>query len=158
MKQAAAFYFLHLPTVVLASAKVASSSAMVAKAAAAAMVELVLLTSHVPQARALTYNVVPDSGDESSSSSRGLNSIGQTFTLQTALDSARGGDTVSLADGVYTGQVHSIVSGTEGFPVRIVGGRGAVVKGSSPSVLVEHSWVTLQVRESYGGTTLAIVS
>ncbi|CAN0312337.1 unnamed protein product, partial [Scytosiphon promiscuus] len=105
---------------------------------------------------ASTYDVVPDGG-QSSSSSGGLNSIGRTYTLQAALDEARAGDTVSLANGEYTGRLRSTVSGREGSPVRIVGGGGAVLKASSPSILVEHSWVTLEVstreikREGGGG-------
>lgn len=80
-------------------------------------------------------------------SSGGLNSIGQTYTLQYALDIASSGDTIALADGEYTGSLQSTVGGRRGLPVKIVGGRGAVLKASSPSILVEHSWVTLEVRE-----------
>lgn len=49
--------------------------------------------------------------------------------LQRALDDARPGTTISLADGTYDGRFTMTRSGTEDKPITITGGRGAVLDG-----------------------------
>lgn len=90
------------------------------------------------QVSSITYNVVPDPTLTSTSL--------EVHSLSDAVELAVAGDVVSLADGTYTDQIQSYVSGQEGSPITIVGGRGAVVKAPSPSVRIEHSWITLEVR------------
>ena len=103
-------------------------------------------TFDAPQATADTLNVLADEPPSSASASAGVNSIGVSYTLKDALDMARGGDTISLADGYYRGRVRSTVSGFKRSPIKIVGSKEAVLQASSPSVLIEHSWITLKVR------------
>lgn len=98
-----------------------------------------MLALHARQARADTYNVVPDVSSSSDSDD-------EVFSLAEALDSARAGDIIALGDGNYTDQLHSRVSGEEDNPITITGGRRAVIKGESPCVLIKHSWITLEVR------------
>ena len=93
---------------------------------------------HIHQAHAATYNVVPD--PSSSSSGSGL------YGLSGALEVATAGDTIFLADGTYTDQILSVVSGEDGSPITIIGGRDAVIQGESPSIEINHSWITLEVR------------
>lgn len=42
--------------------------------------------------------------------------------------------------------MHTTRPGEEGKPITITGGEGAVMKGDSTSVKVQHSWITLEVR------------
>lgn len=97
-----------------------------------------VLTFHSHQARAYTFNVVADPASASSSDS-------EVYGLEEAMELAEPGDVVQLADGIYTDQLHSSVSGEEGDPITVSGGRGAVLMGSSPSVYIEHSWISLKV-------------
>lgn len=102
------------------------------------------MTFHSHQAGAVTYNVVPDPTSTSSSDSEVV------YGLSDAMELAEAGDTVLLADGTYTDRIESYVSGEVGNPITIVGGRGAVIKAPSPSVRVEHSYITLEVRWQSG--------
>ena len=107
----------------------------------------------VPQASGYTYNVLSDaessSADDSASSSpsAGLNSVNNdaVYSLPDALSKAVPGDTIVLANGTYTDRLESYAAGEEGNPITIVGGRGAVLQSTSPSVHIEHSWITLEV-------------
>lgn len=102
---------------------------------------LVLLV--VDRTSAFTFNVIP--GADSSSSDDV-----EFYSLSDALDKARAGDTIFLGDGTYTGsdeRVLSTTDGEEGSPITISGGRDAVVQANSPSVRIEHSWITLEVKE-----------
>ena len=67
------------------------------------------------------------------------------YSLSDALGKAKAGDTIFLADGTYTDRVESITAGRNGSPIKIKGGNDAVVKAESPSVLIQHSWITIQV-------------
>ena len=67
------------------------------------------------------------------------------YTLADALASAEGGDVIVLANGTYTDKVESVVSGEEGNPITIMGEKGAVIQATSPSIHIEHSWITLEV-------------
>lgn len=93
---------------------------------------------HALQASAVTYNVVPDPTSVTSSDSG-------VYGLADAVELAEAGDTLLLADGIYTDQIHSYVSGEQGNPITISGGRDAIIKADSPSVKIEHSWITLEV-------------
>jgi hypothetical protein len=53
--------------------------------------------------------------------------------LQAALQAARPGQVIELADGVYSGRFVASVSGTSAQPIVLRGGRGAVLDGGSPS-------------------------
>ncbi|CAN0411292.1 unnamed protein product, partial [Laminaria digitata] len=86
--------------------------------------------------------------DSASSYSAGVNSINNDnddaiYSLPDALYRAEPGDTIVLANGTYTDRLESYASGEEGSPITIVGGRGAVLQSTSPSVHIEHSWITL---------------
>lgn len=105
-----------------------------------------MLALHARQARAETYNVIPDVDSSSDSGD-------DVFSLAEALDIARAGDIIALADGHYVDQLHSRVPGEEGNPIIVTGGRSAVIKGESPCVLIEHSWITLEVRARWWGLT-----
>ncbi|CAN0284514.1 unnamed protein product, partial [Laminaria digitata] len=62
---------------------------------------------------------------------------------------AKPGDTVSLADGRYDRALVTKADGEEGNPITIEGGEGAVINGdySSRSVLIQHDYITIKVRE-----------
>lgn len=94
--------------------------------------------SSTAKTSAITYTVVPDAASTSTSP--------EVYSLSEAVELAVAGDIVSMADGIYTDQIQSYVAGEEGNPIKIIGGRGAVIKASSPSVRIEHSWITLEVR------------
>ncbi|CAM9176520.1 unnamed protein product [Laminaria digitata] len=101
-----------------------------------------LITFHTRQASAAVYKVVPDA-----SSSDGDNGGGdgeEVYSLLDALDRAQGGDTIALEDDTYTDRIKSTAAGEEGNPIVISGGRGAVLKASSPCVKITHSWITLE--------------
>jgi hypothetical protein len=61
--------------------------------------------------------------------------------LQTALTSARPGQVIELADGVYGGRFVASASGTAAAPIVLRGGRGAVLDGGTAS-----TGVTLQLK------------
>ncbi|MEP5116182.1 MAG: hypothetical protein ABJQ90_10690 [Parasphingorhabdus sp.] len=71
----------------------------------------------------------------------------KVYSLPDALSKATAGDTVLLSDGTYTDRVESVTAGKRGSPIKIKGGDDAVIKAGSPSVLIKHSWITIQVRE-----------
>lgn len=108
---------------------------------------LLSLTRRHHQANAYTFNVVPDdklpSADDSGED--------ELYNLMTALSLAEAGDTIELGDGTYKtlyDRLKTVVDGREGSPITIKGGRRAKIKAPSPSVRVEHSWITLRVRET----------
>lgn len=111
----------------------------------------ILMAVHVPRACGHTFNVVSEGGSsaddsESSSSSIGLNNIDNNlYSLPDALSRAGPGDVIVLANGTYTDRLESYAAGEEGNPIRIVGEPGAVLQSTSPSVHIEHSWITLEV-------------
>lgn len=105
---------------------------------------LLSLTSHHHQANAHTYSVVPDdklpSGDDGGD---------ELYNLMDALSLAEAGDIIELADGTYNSlydRLKTVVDGKKGSPITITGGRAAKLKAPSPSVRVEHSWITIQAR------------
>lgn len=105
---------------------------------------LLSLTGHHRQANAYTYNVLPDnklpSADESGD--------GEVYNLMDALNLAEAGDIIELGDGTYKtlyDRLKTVADGTEGSPITIRGGRDAKLRVPSPSVRVEHSWITIQV-------------
>lgn len=101
-----------------------------------------LVTLHTHQASsAEIYRVVP--GASSSDVADGV------YSLLDALDSAHGGDTIALADGTYTDQIHSVRSGEEGNLITITGSRQAVLKAKSRCVKITHSWITIEVRTRF---------
>lgn len=117
---------------------------------------LMALVHHVPKASGYTYNVLSDAESASSdddsasssfSSSAGVNSVNNdvVYSLPDALSKAKPGDTIVLANGTYIDRLESYASGEEGSPITIVGERGAVLQSISPSVHIEHSWITLEV-------------
>lgn len=94
------------------------------------------------RANAATYHVLPD--DKLSSSDEG-----EVYNLMEALTLAEPGDHVSLGDGTYTtmhDRLKTTVDGKQSDPITIVGSRKAKLKAPSPSVRVEHSWITIKVR------------
>lgn len=70
----------------------------------------------------------------------------KVYNLPDALGKAKAGDTVFLSDGTYTDRVESVTAGKSGSPIKIKGGDDAVIKAESPSVLILHSWITIQVQ------------
>lgn len=88
----------------------------------------------------------------------------KVYNLPDALSKATAGDTVFLSDGTYTDRVESVAAGESGSPIKIKGGQEAVIKAESPSVLIQHSWITIQVREreetanNRGAGSLVVVS
>lgn len=62
--------------------------------------------------------------------------VSTTSELKSALGAARPGDTIRLADGTYSGNFATTVSGTSGAPITLVGSSNAVLKaGDSGYVL-----------------------
>src|SRR4051794_23162948 len=59
--------------------------------------------------------------------------VSRTWELEKALKAAGAGDTIVLANGTYSGRFTLKRSGRPGAPLRICGGRGAVLKGTSIS-------------------------
>jgi hypothetical protein len=55
--------------------------------------------------------------------------VGTADQLQRALDEARPGRTIRLADGTYEGNFVATAQGTADTPIRLCGGRGAVLDG-----------------------------
>lgn len=113
---------------------------------------------HLHEAGAVTYNVVPSAADDDSSSSDAtINShtagsaTAAYYDLSGALALAGPGDIVSLGDGTYDDSIISVTDGEFGNPITVIGGPGAVIKASSPSVRVRHSWITLQARKKSCG-------
>lgn len=96
-----------------------------------------LITLKTHPASAFIYNVVPDAGSS--------DSVNEVYSLLDALDRAVGGDTVSLADGTYSDQIHSTGPGEEGNPIVITGSRQVVLKANNPCVEITHSWITIEV-------------
>lgn len=88
---------------------------------------------HVHQGNCVTYDVMP-----------GGKGSGVEYDLSDALALAGPGDIVSLGGGTYDSSVVSVNNGEPGKPIAITGGPNAVIKASSPSVLIRHSWITLQ--------------
>lgn len=71
---------------------------------------------------------------------------GSPYSIQEAMDRAGPGDTVSLADGVYTTPIVTTKDGEERNPITIRGGAGAIISGAKDDkvVTVLHSWVHLE--------------
>ena len=67
--------------------------------------------------------------------------------LSEALERARPGDTIFLADGTYDTAIVSYRDGEDGQPITLEGGPDAVIKGNyrSRSVLINHSFISLRV-------------
>ncbi|CAM9985331.1 unnamed protein product, partial [Pylaiella littoralis] len=89
---------------------------------------LVLVT---PSAHAVVYDVSAD---------------GSTgYDLSGAMDLAEAGDTVSLSDGTYDQPIVSVRDGTDGSPITVTGGPGAIINGDygDQNVLIAHSFITL---------------
>ena len=113
---------------------------------------LFLQQGHVLVA-AVTYNVSPFVGDSSSSDDATSTGI---FTVADAFAVAQAGDTIVLADGTYTeslDRIASVIDGEKGNPITVTGSRDAVIKVPSPSVRIENSWITIEVRAE---TTAAV--
>lgn len=125
---------------------------------AAATSILLLAASGVHRAGAFTFNAVPETemmtafSSYITTNSVNLNdsSASAITSLEDALAYAVGGDTIHLANGTYLQRIESTVSGEEGNPITIVGGRDAVIQSNSPLVEITHSWITLQVRSCHG--------
>lgn len=80
---------------------------------------------------------------------------GEPQSLASALDKASAGDTIILSDGIYNEPIVTMNPGTEGSPILIVGGKGAVINDftgdrslpwSQKVVDIRHPWITLRVR------------
>lgn len=102
------------------------------------------LTRRHHQVSAETYNVVPNDKLPSANDS----GEDELYNLMTALGLAEAGDTIELGDGTYKSlydRLKTVVDGKEGSPITIKGGRRAKLKAPSPSVRVEHSWITIKV-------------
>ena len=65
------------------------------------------------------------------------------------MELAGAGDTVYLEDGIYEEHLQSVNAGTEGNPIKIVGGRGAVINADPAdghrAVQIFHSHIHLVV-------------
>lgn len=96
------------------------------------------------QANATTYNVAPGGSGTPDEGSSG------EYDLTEALALAKAGDTISLADGTYDEAIVTVTDGSDGSPITIVGGPGAVINGdhSERNVLIQHSFITLEVSRS----------
>lgn len=95
------------------------------------LVGLFLLGYPTSSVKAEEYAVSPD---------------GSPYSIQKAMDLAGPGDTVTLADGVYTTPIVTARGGEEGDPITIKGGPGAIISGEQDDkvVTVLHSWVHLE--------------
>lgn len=96
------------------------------------------------QVKAKTLKVTPTGQWTALSGYSGSSTI---YTLPYALSIAKAGDTINLADGEYSDRVDSVTAGESGKPIRITGSEYAVIRAVSPLVRIQHSWITLQVRE-----------
>lgn len=75
---------------------------------------------------------VAGSSDPAQPDGQGATTVRTSAQLQAALSSARPGQTIALADGVYRGQfVIKGTSGTAAAPITVSGSRGAVLTGAS---------------------------
>lgn len=72
---------------------------------------------------------------------------GGDFDLPGAMMRANPGDTVYLMDGTYDDAIVSRNDGEKDSPITVVGGPDAIINGgvSSRSVLINHSFITLEV-------------
>lgn len=78
-------------------------------------------------------------------------------TLAHALKVAKAGDTIILGDGVYHARLVSSRGGKQGHPITVVGGVNAVIKAPSDPIEINHSWITIQVRQNrYKGKSLPV--
>ena len=95
------------------------------------LVGLLLLGYSTFPVKAEVYAVSPD---------------GSPYSIEEAMDLAGPGDTVTLADGVYTAPIVTTKDGEEGNPITIEGGTGAIISGESDDkvVTVLHSWISLE--------------
>lgn len=59
--------------------------------------------------------------------------VGTADALTKALDRARAGDVIALADGTYQGTFEGTATGTAAQPIALCGGSGAVLDGGDPS-------------------------
>lgn len=117
------------PTTSAAASRTSSSAFFLVPA-------ILVITLLVAATDAAILSVTPDGGAN-----------GSPYDLTAAMGLAGPGDTVSLADGVYDRAIVTVTDGKQGSPIVIEGSRNAVIQGdfSSRSVLVQHSWITLQV-------------
>ncbi|CAM9145891.1 unnamed protein product, partial [Laminaria digitata] len=95
----------------------------------------------------------PPNGGEGDGSQYAVSADGNPMSLTEALDMAGAGDTITLADGLYREPIVTMNAGTEGNPLVIKGGRGAVISAFSGDrmlmwdqkvVDIRHSWITLE--------------
>jgi len=88
-----------------------------------------------------TGSSAPGSSASGSAAGGGVRRVSGAAQLQAALRSARPGQIIELADGVYKGKFVASGSGTSAKPIVLRGGRGAVLDSRSYS-----TGVTLQLR------------
>ena len=100
-----------------------------------------LLNTRFRRAGATTLNVTP-TGELTASS--GYSTKSKVYRLSDALLAAKAGDTIYLANGTYKDRVESLTKGTRNRPIKIKGGEHAIIRADSPSVIIQHSWITLE--------------
>jgi len=87
------------------------------------------------------YYVSPKGSD----SETGLDESKPLATIQLALNRARPGDTVRLADGAYYQNILSVRSGTQNARITIMGGKNAVIYGDGNRIIeIYHDFITLK--------------
>ena len=108
---------------------------------------LLLISNQAHHASATILKVTP-TGEWTSSS--GYSTSSRIYSLPDALVVANAGDTILLASGTYTDRVESLTAGTKNRPIKIKGSEHAIIRASSPSVIIQHSWITLQASDNTG--------
>lgn len=95
-------------------------------------------------------------GARSACGGRGSVRVSSASALTSALATARPGQTIVLAPGVYTGDFVATVSGTQAAPITLCGSRGSVLAGTSIQegytfYLNQASWWRLEGFTVQGG-------
>src|SRR3989344_3518583 len=96
----------------------------------------------LPSRESKTITVVPETYRYMAEAIR----VDNVISIQSALDTARPGDTVVLSPGVYMQDVKTVRSGTRRAPITIKGPRTAIIKGAgSPAILdIVHDYVHVE--------------
>ncbi len=115
---------------------------LVTKSKALLFSSLLLTVLFIPFADAdgRVYHVAPYGDDDNDGS------ISKPFkSISKALEVAREGDTILLADGIYKEDIDTVRDGAKDNPITIKGSRDAIIKGNSNRIVeIRHDYIILE--------------